>query len=453
MRLLIFAGLIFFSVALSSCKKEWLEKKSDQSLLIPSTLEDCQLLLNNSDKLNLREPALGDIGGDLYYAPYTSWITMSEIEKNTYIWAPRIYGSYADPTWQYEYEKIFFANAVLYTLRQIGRNNENAARWDILRGSALFFRASGHYNLVSLFAKPYDEATAGKDLGVPVRTGPDVNEKVSRGSVNNVFQQILADLREAAGLLPLRVEHLTRPSKAAAYGMLADVFLNMGQFQQSRVYADSALIIHPALLDFNDFDPTSNTPFPIFNDEVIFHSSELAYLILSIGNTYIDTTLLATYDSNDLRKKLYFLDRGPGFTFKGNYNPGNWSFFSGIAADELYLIRAEAAARANEVVPAMNDLNTLLTKRWKTGTFTNLTANSAEEALSIILNERKKELIFRGRRWNDLRRLNKEPEFAINIQRNLNGQTYNLPPGDPRYILPIPDEEIRLTGLEQNPRD
>jgi starch-binding outer membrane protein, SusD/RagB family len=453
MRLLFFTGMILFGMLIASCKKEWLEKKSDQSLLIPSTLEDCQLLINNSDKLNLREPALDEIGTDIYYTPYESWIYLSENDRNAYVWAPRIYSGYDDATWQYEYEKIFFSNAVLNTLDKIGRNDANSSRWDILRGAALFFRASGHYNLVSLFAKPYDPATSQTDAGVPLRTSPDVNEKVSRGNVKQVYQQIIADLKEAVELLPAAVEYLTRPSKAACYGLLADISLNMGQFADSRTYAGAALNIYSTLLDFNNFDAASNVPFTRFNQEVIFHSNELSYGIISSGTTYIDTLLYASYDNNDLRKVLYFRDRVTGYTFKGSYNQGSYAFFSGIATDELYLVRAEAAARLNDVGPAMTDLNTLLVKRWKAGTYTDLTANSPAEALTIILTERKKELIFRGRRWNDLRRLNKEPAFAITLQRKLNGQAYILPPGDPRYVLPIPDKEIRLSGLEQNKRD
>ena len=100
----------------------------------------------------------------------------------------------------------------------------------------------------------------------------------------------------------------------------------------------------------------------------------------------------------------------------------------------------------------MNDLNALLKKRYLTGTYIDRTASSANDALVQILTERKKELAFRGLRWMDLRRLNREPQFATTLTRVINGQTYTLQPNSIRYALPIPDDEIALSGLQQNPR-
>ena len=92
-------------------------------------------------------------------------------------------------------------------------------------------------------------------------------------------------------------------------------------------------------------------------------------------------------------------------------------------------------------------------KRWKAGTFIPFTAATATDALTKIINEKRKELPFTGSiRWEDLRRLNKEPQFAKTLIRILNGQTYSLPPNDAKYTLPIPDDEIRLSGIAQNIR-
>jgi hypothetical protein len=100
----------------------------------------------------------------------------------------------------------------------------------------------------------------------------------------------------------------------------------------------------------------------------------------------------------------------------------------------------------------MNNLNALLVKRWKTGTFIPLTASNTDDALNKILLERRKELCFRGIRWSDLKRLNKDLKYSKTLVRVLNGQTYTLLPNDPKYVLPIPDNEIRVSGIEQNLR-
>jgi hypothetical protein len=124
----------------------------------------------------------------------------------------------------------------------------------------------------------------------------------------------------------------------------------------------------------------------------------------------------------------------------------------------MYLIRAECLARGGDKTAAMNDLNTLLRARWAkdpiTGAslYVDQTAIDADNALRIILNERRKELVLRATRWIDLRRLNQDPRFAITLTRNIAGQIYTLPPNDKKYVYPIPDNEIRLSGLQQNPR-
>ena len=101
---------------------------------------------------------------------------------------------------------------------------------------------------------------------------------------------------------------------------------------------------------------------------------------------------------------------------------------------------------------AIQDLNALLAKRWKSGSFVPVTAMTSEDALKIILEERRKELVFRGLRWSDLKRLNKEPRFAVTLEKTIAGKEYVLPPNDNRYVFPIPSAVIQMSGIEQNPR-
>jgi hypothetical protein len=165
----------------------------------------------------------------------------------------------------------------------------------------------------------------------------------------------------------------------------------------------------------------------------------------------IDSSLYQSYSTNDLRKQLYFKNNNNGsYAFKGSYD-GTSLLFSGVAVDEVYLIRAECLARTGNTTAALNDLNTVLEKRWKKGTFIPFTASTPGEALTLILTERRKELLFRGLRWSDIKRLNKEGA-SITLKRILNGQSFTLQPNDPRYALPIPEDIIELTGMPQNAR-
>jgi hypothetical protein len=65
------------------------------------------------------------------------------------------------------------------------------------------------------------------------------------------------------------------------------------------------------------------------------------------------------------------------------------------------------------------------------------------EILKFILQERKKELYMRGLRWDDLRRLNKESENAITLIRKIDDESFILEPKDPRWVWPIPINEIK----------
>ena len=100
----------------------------------------------------------------------------------------------------------------------------------------------------------------------------------------------------------------------------------------------------------------------------------------------------------------------------------------------------------------MNDLNRLLKTRWATGFFVNYTAANAVEALNKVLQERRKELVIRGLRWFDLRRLNKETQFEKTLYRKINNQLFQLLPNSPRYTFYIPTEVIAISGLQQNVR-
>lgn len=106
----------------------------------------------------------------------------------------------------------------------------------------------------------------------------------------------------------------------------------------------------------------------------------------------------------------------------------------------------------NFIAESMQDLNELLVKRYKRNTFKEFTATNKTDALTIILTERRKELLFRGLQWMDLRRLNRDPRFAVTIKRYFEGQEYVLAPNDLKYTYPIPDDEVLQSNIEQNPR-
>lgn len=447
---------VCFTLFLSSCRKqdEYLDVKGNNYDVIPSSLRDFQALLNMDGILNGNYPNLAYLGTDNLYLLSSTWsAAFLAMERNAYIWQPDLYEGNTFNEWNNLYRIIQYANIVLEGIGKISTGNRNSMVKDQLKGSALFFRSMARYNLLQQFSLPYDSATAQTDLGIPLKEEADIHAPVTRNTVQECYERVLADLRTAAALLPVSVAFKTNPSKSAAYGLLAKTCLHTGNYQQAYRYADSALQLNNALMDFNGLNPTIAYPFPAFTSqqpEVIFFARGNIYNTVRLS--YVDTTLYSSYQNNDLRKSLFFNKVLDQHGFRGSYC-GNLYPFSGIATNELYLIRSEAAARTGRISQAMNDLNALLQKRWKTGTYLPMAALDETDALQKILAERRKELPLTGNiRWEDLRRLNRDTRFARTITHIINGQTYTLAPNDRKYVLPIPNDEIRLSGIPQNIR-
>ena len=443
---------------LYSCKKQdaFLNEKPVASLSTIATLSDCQLLLQNEGVLNQNDPALGEMSTDDFYLLSSSFNSLNTVpEKNSFIWAKTIYAAgVSDPDFTDAYNIAYIANTILDALPNIPVSANQQTLSNTIKGTALFFRAIAFYNVVQTFAMPYDSVSATTELGVPLPLTSDVNAKVTRASEGDCYNQIINDLITAANLLPANTLYVTAPSQTAAYGALARVFLGMSSYGNALKYANLCLSQNSQLTDYNTIVPTTISLIARskFFPEDIFHTSLLTYgEIRTAFSAITDSTLFNSYGNNDLRKSLFFVIKNGLPYFRGTYD-NRGSCYSGIATDEIYLVRAECNARIGNTGTAMTDLNTLLSKRWKTGTFIPFTATSADNALQQILLERRKELIFRGLRWTDLRRLNKESRFAITLTRVINGTTYTLPPNDPRYAFPFPDPEIQLTGIPQNQR-
>ena len=446
--LLIFAAFLF-----SSCKK-FLDAKPDKQLVVPVTIEDAQALLDSYNRLNTFYPSAGSISDDDNYFTNTYFGSTTTAFQNLYLWNK---DAVIDNEWNNMYAVVLSANIALETVNKIEPNSNNVKDWKRVKGTALFFRSYAFYHIAQYFAVPYDKATASSAPGIPLRLESDVNKPNVRSDLETTYRQITDDLQQAAELLPVAVAFLSRPGKAAGYGALARVYLSMQDYEKARKYVDSVLQISNTLLDYNKLDVNAAAPFPRFNSEVIFSSTVGGASPLNVTNWRTDTLLYQSYAANDLRKRLFFRTNGTGaattYGFKGSYDGTTaGSLFNGLAVDEMYLIRAECFARAGNITAAMNDLNTLLVTRWKAGTFIPFTAANADDALAKILAERRKELIARGLRWFDLRRLNTDLRFARTLTRVINGVTYQLPPNDPRYTFYIPFGVVALSGMEQNSR-
>ena len=448
------------------CRKQFLDAKPSTTIVSPTSLADFQALLDNTGVFGL-VPTLGEASADNYYFPLVTWQSLDTREHNAYIWAPDIFeGQGEQLDWNTPYQQVFYANVVLDGLSNFKDKTDSVAQWNALEGGAHFLRAFAYYNLAQVFAPSYDSTTAGSTLGLPLRGHAEITPLSARSSLSETYSQILQDLDSAEMYLKgIGVNsYRNRPNWPAAKALRARVYLSMRNYQMARVAADAALQSYSVLIDYNSLDPTKSVPIVMLNAETLYQASflgqgvqqGLAYLTVLLGNFYpntrVDSGLIRSYDSNDLRRVIFYHYKTDTTSYlKGSYT-GNLFPFGGLATDELYLIRAEGAARAGDAADALNDLDTLLIRRWKTGTFSSYPVGSATAALDTVLLERRKELAFRGLRWTDLRRLNAEGNTVTLVRGGL-GQAYSLPPNSDLYTLPIPPDVLSLNPqIAPNPR-
>lgn len=443
------AYIFFLLLFLCSCEK-YLDKKQDASLSVPTQLVDLQAQLDDIYTVNLRAtPSLQESCADEHFILPSRLAGLSEKDQAAYIWN---IGEYTlGSGWASAYTVVYKSNFCLEYLPEIAITTENQALWNNVKGSAHFLRAYYYLMLLWQHAKAYNPASAASDYGIVLRQGIDFTVPSVRASVADSYRQIIIDAHEALNYLPETASSIFRPSKIAALALLARTHLSMRNYDSAYVYANRCIDRKSELIDFNSVPVDRRNPFTQFsNPEFIFYTEggPSEFPSHSPSRCFIDTILHSSYAIGDLRRRAFFLARSGYFIYKGGYTANPFGTFSGLATSEMFLIRAECHARAGRVNEAMNDLNHLLFHRWD-ASFTPLAAADANEALQIILEERKKEMLFRAVRWMDIKRLNAEGAGIV-LQREMNGQMFELRPNDPRYAVKLASDLIEVTGMPQN---
>lgn len=433
--------------SLSSCEK-FLDENPNKQLTLPGDkAENLLLMLDNTIVFNQNYPSIGEIASDNVYIPQVQWDNLATFERtssNAYTWQKDLFNDNQSNDWSESYHKVFNANIVL---EAAGKLTEPVNPQDVknARGIALFFRAITFYQLLQEFAPTFDAKTSASDLGIVLKTDPDINANPGISSVSKGYEQIFSDLKTAAAMLPLTQTYKTRPSKPAAWAALARTYLQTGDYASAREYADSCIAVAPALIDYNSLSTTAAYPIARYNAEVVWHGILRMPAALTYPYSRVDESLYTSYAANDLRKTILYKFNGTNdIAYKGSYD-GSIALFGGLSVNEMYLISAECSARLSEISRALTRLNTLLEKRWRKGTFVPVSTLSQPDALRIILEERRKELSFRNIRWADLKRLNKEPAFTKTINRNVNNRVYALEPNTEAYVFPLP-QIVSLLG-------
>jgi len=238
LRIIVF---IIICWSLTGCKK-FLDAKPDQKLVVPSTIQDLQGILDSYLRVNQYEPSASEVSSDNYYLSDADWSGLArEVYRRMYIWEENNLFEAGTGEWSYCYDNVFRANTVLENMDKITVGTNEKKLLDNLKGQALALRARSFLKVAGIWSLAYDEESADTDLGIPLRLNSDFNLPSTRSTLRETYSRIITDLKDAIPLLSNTQVHVLRTSKAAAYALLARTYLSMRKYNEAFLYADSCL--------------------------------------------------------------------------------------------------------------------------------------------------------------------------------------------------------------------
>ena len=343
-------------------------------------------------------------------------------------------------------------------------------------------RAICNFMFLSDFSTPYNATTAATDLGIPQLTKADVTQtNFSRLTQKENYELILTDLTEAIPNLGALV-HRRKISKLAAYFYLARVHMAMGDYPSAKTDLDAAFLersksnIPLAIYDYNvvlDPDSAGNwfpsngfylsgIPQAPNNTETIYNIEASSFQFGSANAFVYSPETALSFSATDKRPVLY----DPVELFGAKTFPLEMRrptlFFTpiGPSLPDLYLMRAECRARANDLAGAVADLKVLREKRMSAteASVPASVAGNQQFLVRFILKERTREFAFTGLRWLDMRRLSVDPVYHTEIDNrhqmyNELGEIVNEYKLEPkRFALKFGERMLKESkGLQENP--
>lgn len=379
----------------------------------------------------------------------------------------------AENIYREAYQAINQANLVLEALPVVATEPLKAQ----YEGEARLIRGDMYFELVRLYGKQYNAATAATDLGVPINLTPTKtveqgSVKLPRSTVAQVYAQVIDDLTKAATLLPNT--NSNRAISFTAKALLARVYLQQRNYVAAGAQADDVIKnsgkgLSPTLQAVFTSRNTSETLLEIQqNDQnnAGASNSGLGTLFASIGqfgrgDVLVLPAFANLYEANDARGRASLLYNSTGARRvtapatalrTGKFTTASQNI-PVIRLAEMYLIRAEAAFRAGDAATALADVNRIRTR--SNATPRTEADFTPENGLATIIRERQLELAFEGFRIHDLKRID-----AVLVPARAETPTSPAVPAvfanSDRLVLPIPKRETDLNDaanpvLIQNP--
>ena len=383
-----------------------------------------------------------------------------------------------ESTWKWMYEGINRANYLVEN-----KDKVDFTRKSELYGEVHFLRAYYYFELVKLFG--------GVPLFTESRLTAGDSATLSRATAAEVYSQIEADLQAAIAALPAAKSTDGRATSFTAHALLGKVYLYQDKFSEAASILEPLIGLYSLVPDLQNVFLTSgeNGPESVFEVQHsknsnwwdwgfpqgsegsfgIIHHGPRGYNggVYSSGWSFNVPTqdLYDAYSDGDSRRDVAILDivawaaatgaeYSEGYEHTGYFNhkyipragstasQGELNYennFRAIRYSDVLLMAAEANNRKTgaDDAKAQNYLNQVRARAF--GNASQASTSTGATLTQEIWDERRLEFAMEGHRFFDLVRTG---EAAAKISGFVSGK---------HEVFPIPQTEIDISGLTQNP--
>lgn len=495
--------ILLAAVLLCSCNDFLSERPSKSSDIVPSTVADLESVLAGMWRDDCISSNLVYGGGDVdlnaeLEKRVPGAYQVERVQGGT--WEREFSGANKDYMWMYRYQNIFRSNLAFYYIDKIEATD---AQRQMIKSKASFRRAYSYMELLNIYTLPYCTANL-NEPGLVLTNSIGFDYSLERASLKDTYDFIEKDIIEA---LKIKVEltnkfgqgSMNRVTIAAANALAARFYLMKHDYTNAKKYAQAALDKY-GVENIMDYNRIGYSP-RVDKGTITIDGKEIEYEV-----KYPNTQFNYDY-TNDWTEDYFLGTAGSAFSsgFSTDLVPspahiacfdedGNreldarWKYFYvkyysylnnkpvdvpyymksrnyTMTVPEMLLTIAECEARDGDFNTAVSLVNQLRAKRIDPAGKVNLTAANKDEAISIVIRERRREMgplkrLFDVRRYNsneyagdDVTLEQNFYEYSpagVNISSEI--RKYTLKPGDRRYAALIPDGDI-LAGkgqLKQN---
>lgn len=341
--------------------------------------------------------------------------------------------------WVSFYSVNFYLNQII---NEGSKTMADSPEKNQILAEAYALRAYLYFDMVNLYGKPYNSATASADRGVPISLEIDLEQVLKPSSVQEVYNQIHTDMEKAEGLMveekqPSGIHY--RFSKVALKALQARTALYQGDWNKALNYSDQVLAIKGDLSNLNTAATAPNHYASVESILALDNAMNSSVQNLSFATP----ELISKYNNTtDKRFGLYFEKSGSKYkVIKG----GSSDFRVSFRTAEMYFIKSEALLKLNRLSEAKETLLKVLKNRYNPEGYaavqTTINPMNSTDFMNYILDERFREFALEGQRWFDLRRADQKKIIHI-----VNGAEYILQQNDVRYTIEFP-----MSAKKNNP--